>query len=54
MNNNAELDNGVYHQDEETDGGQRLESKASANGGGRSNTPGLKEDSYLQTSFGQE
>ena len=46
MNNNAELDNGVYHQDEEVDGGHRMESKASANGG-QINTPGLKEESYL-------
>lgn len=36
MNNNAQLDNGVYHQDEEKDGGACNDTKQShiENGGG--------------------
>lgn len=34
MNNNAELDNGVYHNEEEEDGGLCNETKHSGNGNG--------------------
>ena len=53
LNNNAELDNGVYHQDEEQeDGGACNESKQSANGGGpRHSWPA---ESSVMDSFAQE
>lgn len=51
LNNNGELDNGVYHQDGE-DGGVCNESKQSANGGGLRPTS-MVHDSYL-ASFGQQ
>jgi hypothetical protein len=54
MNNNAELDNGVYHHDEEKDGGICNDTKQSLNGnGGGIPTSVHNQEQVLATSFGK-
>ena len=54
QNNNAELDNGVYHQDEEKDGGLCNDTKQSMNGnGGGIPTSVHNHEQVLATSFGK-
>ena len=54
MNNNAELDNGVYHNEEEEDGGMCNETKQSDNGkGGARPYSVANQDQNLATSFGK-
>jgi len=52
MNNNAELDNGVYHNEEEEDGGMRNDTKKSLNNNAGAR-PYSQQDHNLATSFGK-
>ena len=54
MNNNAELDNGVYHNEEEEDGGMCNETKQSGNGNGGARPYSVNQQEHnLATSFGK-
>lgn len=54
INNNAQLDNGVYHHDEEKDGGVCNDTKQSMNGNGGGNPTSVhNNEQVLVTSFGK-